>query len=471
MRKHYNITLFILLVTTFFSACKVDDIQPLNALTEENVITNEATAQAVLNNVYTKYRSGFYTAMSGFMIEFLGDGLANLYPSSYGSGDMDVNDVRDDNEFTTGYYTEFYQMINQANWLIALLEAGKAKGLSEVRRDAMISEAKVMRAMGHFNLLRLFGQFYDLNSTFGIVIRTKPAKGLDIAPRNTVRESYDAILEDLKFAKQHGPAGTPHWVASRTTAAAWLAKVYLNMGDYPNAATEALAVIQNSDGYYLEDHYQDIFNKRFDSRETFFSPFADGVNETNYSTQIALSSYSDYYETIADADVPGPGDLAGAGSGYDPRFSFIYADNTAGINTNGKFPFRFSGSSGASGSTLYPLRMAEIYLIYAEAKARIDADVSAEAVARVNEIRNRAGDVLLPIAPSTKQELLMAIYDEKILELAGENGEHWFDMVRYDRLGDISIAERKPTISQVNKLIMPIPRAAMAGNKLLVQNP
>lgn len=167
----------------------------------------------------------------------------------------------------------------------------------------------------------------------------------------------------------------------------------------------------------------------------------------------------------------GSGTLTGSGSGYDPRFAYVYSDNTKGQNDNGKFPQSFSNANGTQGTTFYPLRLAEVYLIYAEAKARNSAAVSPDAVNRVNEVRKRAGTALSAITPTTKKELLMAIYDEKLLELAGENGEHWFDMVRYDRLGDIAIKEYKPTVNDVNKLIMPIPRTARAGNNLLVPNP
>nr|WP_121269789.1 RagB/SusD family nutrient uptake outer membrane protein [Pedobacter schmidteae] len=455
-----------------FSACKIDDIKPMNALTDENVISNEATAQSVLNSVYAKSRV-FYTAMSGYLIEFLGNGLANLQPA-YGSQNMDVNDVRFNDDFVSAYYPEQYQLINQANWLVSLLEQGKAVGLGEQRKNEMIAEARCLRAMAHFNVLRLYGQFYDPNSTYGIVIRTTPGKGLENLPRKTVQQSYDAIVADLEFAAANGPTGVAHRLVSRTTAKAFLAKAYLYMGNYGAAAAQALAVIGNTDGYALENQYADVFKNRFDSKETLFSPFVNGLQEQAGPVyQIRSSSFSADLEQLANAAVAGPGSLSGAGSGYDPRFSYVYAQNSKGINNNGKYPFYVAdpGNGSAFGNTIYPLRMAEVYLIYAEAKARLSTGVDADAVLRVNEIRKRAGVVLSPIAPADKKALLLAIYQEKMLELVGENGEHWFDMVRYDRLGDIAAATTKPSISNVNKLIMPIPQTARAGNKELVQNP
>jgi len=473
MKRWFLNILALIGMTIILTCCEIDDIKPKNALTEENVITNETTARIVLNGVYAKTRTP-NTAISGFVTEFLGNGLENL---SAGNGlpNLAVNDVMSTNAFVSSYYVEQYQLINQANWFITLMEEGKAAGISEERKNEMIGEARCLRALSYFNLLRVYGQFYDLQSAFGVVIRTDPSQRNEVSARSTVKDVYDVITADLNFAAQYGPADVTHRYVGRTTAAALLAKVHLYMGDYTSAAAEALKVINNEDGYALETKYEDVFLKRFDSKETFFAPFVDGVNETTNSiTQIQSTTYSEALQLLADEEIAGEGDLTGTGSGYDPRFSYVYADDTKGPNENGKYPlteYDLSGANEPAGNTFHVLRMAEIYLIYAEAKARLSGGVDAEAVARVNEIRHRAGADLMPIAPATKQELLQAIYKEKFLELVGENGEHWFDIVRYDRLGDLSAVAEKPTVNNANKLIMPMPQTARAGNRLLTQNP
>lgn len=472
MTTYFKYIVISLALINLLGSCEIEKIKPINALTEENVITNVETAQSMLNSVYAETRGEGASSMSGYVIEALGDGL-NFLSGNFGVSGMDINDVRDDNQFASSVYPEQYTVINQANWLISLLEQGKAKGISETRKNEMIAEAKCLRAFAHFNLLRLFGQFYDLSSQYGIVIRTKPARGPEISHRNSVKESYDTIVSDLKFAKEFGPTGVPHWRVSSTTASALLSKVYLYMGDFQAASTESLAVIQNTDGYLLEPTYDKIFQNRFDSKETFFSPFVDGLMERCFTyIGAAISTYSSYLYSLADESVTGVGDLNGNGSGFDPRFSYMYSENTKGYQ-NGKCPFPNTDLNNidAAGNTFYPLRMAEIYLIYAEAQARTSSGISIEAVDKVNEIRLRAGANLSPIAPANKHDLLMNIYNEKLMELIGENGEHWFDMVRYDRLGDIKIQDYKATITNSDKLIMPIPRTALAGNKLLTQNP
>src|SRR5699024_7120511 len=125
------------------------------------------------------------------------------------------------------------------------------------------------------------------------------------------------------------------------------------------------------------------------------------------------------------------------------------------------------------------LRLAEVYLIYAEAAARIsktglpgDPDFD-DAVKRLNFIRKRVG--LKDKSPSTRKELLQDIRIEKLLELWGENGESWFDIVRYAvEAGDVSFATNiKPSIKDEHQYIMPIPYAELGSpnGDEVIQNP
>src|SRR5690606_10428750 len=68
----------------------------------------------------------------------------------------------------------FYKVVDHANWTIQLVGQLPASELSETERNRMIGEARALRAMAHFDALRYFGEFYDLESEFGAVIRTEP---------------------------------------------------------------------------------------------------------------------------------------------------------------------------------------------------------------------------------------------------------------------------------------------------------
>ncbi|MDO5980825.1 RagB/SusD family nutrient uptake outer membrane protein [Flavivirga spongiicola] len=476
MKVIYKIKTVIFLMVLFLSqSCSIDDVVPINELTDLNVIRDENSAQSVLDGIYTQWRSEFTVANAIFLIEFQGD-LILQTAALFGDTGMATNQIPDDNSFIQGYYNTNYKIINNTNWLITKLEAGEAVGISEERKTEMIAEARCQRAMASFDLLRSYGQFYNTSSNFGIVLRDKPAQTLEAAARSSVQESYDFILADLQFAATNAPATVANGgFISRVTANAYLAKVYLYMGDYANAATTANQVIGNGAGYALESAYANIFSGQHLSQEVLFAPFIDGVSQNENMTllnQINRTRYSPALTQLADDQVAGAGSLFGAGTGFDPRYNYAYADATVGPNSHGKYPYvarDLTGTAGRIGLTKFYLRLAEIYLIEAEALARMGAGVDAGALARLNEIRTRAG--VSNETPATKAELLTAIFNEKRLELFSENSESWYDIVRFDRLGDISAASLKPSITNESKLIFPMPRLALASNNLLEPNP
>ena len=117
-------------------------------------------------------------------------------------------------------------------------------------------------------------------------------------------------------------------------------------------------------------------------------------------------------------------------------------------------------------ATHIQLRLAEVYLIYAEAAARSNAPGSPgfqKAVAKLNVVRDRVG--LKGKSPTDKPALLKDIRQEKLRELWGENGEEWFDLVRYAQIaGDVSvITSLKPTVTDPHQYIMPIPLGELSS--------
>lgn len=463
--------LFIGMVT----GCSIEDIKPINQLTEETVITNETSANAVLNRIYNRNRSLYFSSFASVLGYY---GIEqNVLSGLFGDDGFNTNNVQDDSEILQNIYIESYAIINEANFFIELLKSGAAVGLSDSRRNEMLAEARFFRALTHFKLLKIFGQFYDLSSPYGVVAITTPIRNNEAISRSNVQETYDTIIADLEYAMNNGPSGVGHIYVSATTAQALLSKVQLYMGDYANAANNALAVINNTDGYALETVYSDIFTKRWNSSEVLFAPFADGLNEDNTSTGYvfngqSVASPSNLFKDIADAsdgNMDGVEDEFGTPfDGYDTRFLYTYSNATAGPNSNGKYPFQDYSSNGDQGNTYYFLRMAEVYLIYAEAEARRPGGDLNTALEKLNDVRFRAGEPLKNL--TDRSTLLADIRNDKMIELCSENGEPYFDLIRYDRMGDIDASILKATLADA-KHTFPIPASAMAGNTSLVPNP
>jgi hypothetical protein len=460
-------TILLFAIATTITSCDIDDIKPQNKLTTANTIRDEASAQMVLNGVYDLGREFDVSFFPLHLAAYGNEGTIAGFLS--GSKGFNTNEVPVDNIFLTNLYNGHYKIINSCNFLIQELEAGKAIGISEAKKGEMLAEAKFQRALTHFNLLRYFGEFYDLNSTYGVVLKTTFSTKLEAKPRNSVLEVYKQIEEDLLFSATNGPVYVQHFYSGSLAAKALLSKVYLYEKKFNEAALLADEVINNSEGYALETKYAAIFNNSFNSSEVIFAPFTGPDNEGKTAmNQVSRTNYSESLRTLADAQVgtSTDGNLSGAGSGYDPRFLYAYAQATKKTNGNGKYPFVDQISS--QGNTLYHLRLAEIYLIKAEAETRRNGGDLDSALESLNEIRNRAG--VTEKVLSTAATLLEDIRNEKLLELFFENGEGWFDIVRYHSLGNLTASSVKATVVSENQFVLPMPLDVIIGNKAIIQN-
>lgn len=452
----------------FITSCSIDDVQPLNQLTQDNTIRDEVSAQQVLNGVYDLGRDFDVSSFPLYLAAYGNEG--SISGSLNGGNGFNTNEVPVNNQFLANLYNGYYKIINSANFLVQELEAGKVTDASQDRVNQMISEAKIQRALAYFNLVRYFGQFYDLNSTYGVVLRKEFSTELTASPRSSVQEVYTFIKEDLTFAAANGPELVQHFYVGKVTAQALLAKVELYTGNYSEAATLANSVINNTEGYALESNYASIFSNSFNSSEVLFAPFSSaGSDGGSGMDNIRNNTYSQNLKTIADAQVgtANDGDLAGSGSNYDPRFSYAYSDATQGANTQGKYPF--AATANSQNNTMYHLRLAEVYLIHAEAEARKPGGDLNVALGSLNTIRNRVS--VTPKTVSDKATMLEDIRQEKLLELFFENGESWFDLVRYNSLGDLNISSKKASVTTDRQLVLPIPSQVIIGNNNVVQNP
>ncbi len=455
--------LIVLLLCCITTSCSIDDIKPEHKLTDENVIRDAKSAQQVLNGIYDLWRQ-FDLGFFPIHLTALGT-TGQIIGSIKGDKGVNNNELPVMNPYLASIYNEHYKIINDANFLIQKLNEGAAKDITETKKNELVAQAKFNRALAYFQLLKYFGQFYDLSSPYGVVIKTKFSTEKEAKARSSVQEVYDLIVKDLKFAVQNGPKNVAHYYAGSLAAKALLSKVDLYIGNYKESATLANEVIHNSEGYTLESSYSAIYNNTYNSSEAIFVLYHSLEEGGSAMDQINRSSYSANFEALADAQVSGTGDLTGAGQGFDPRFLYAYSDATKGQNQMGKYPF----FSTTQKNTNFYLRLGEIYLIYAEAEARRTGGDLNAALTALNTIRDRAG--VAPKTLTSKKQLLEDIREEKRLELFFETGETWFDLIRYDILGDIDAFSLKPSLTSKTQFTLPIPLKVKTGNKLLEQNP
>lgn len=495
--KNYIYKAIIFSLVLVFGSCDLakdlDDFQPQNALKADNAVTDQASAEMVLIGVYSNFLQSTFSVGANPVATIIPakmsiTGANGWYVNDESIGYVQNNPLPESRDIAQAY-TGYYNMINRANWLIMNIEnnTSEADFSPTTRRAEIIAEAKALRALNHFYLLRNFGQFYDQSSIYGIDLRTSPATSSESRARGTVAEAYASIHADLDDAIANAPYLRDKWYVNQMFARGLKAKVYLYQGDYANAATEAKAVMDAAladPNFGLTATFAELFDhvsgeQVYNNTEALLDVHTDGANGTgsgNFWDGFGAALSPVYYSLAK----TGTSIIGGQVINHDDsRIAFISPLGDFGVFENLKYKPR-----GTDYETIYQLRMAEVYLIYAEAATRADGStVPADALTALNDIRTRAGATTTGAdgfetypGTITYAEFLEAVRIEKMMELATENGETWFDLVRYDYADGFGTgfqaSDVKSTATNSDKFILPIPLASIeAGGGIVVQNP
>lgn len=425
--------------------CSCDDaldVQPENYLFEEQLVTDNSSAQTSLLGAYTQLNSLFINQYPEILPALMDGTLRTTTTGIFIESSLNSFDPTSSTlEF---FYRTPYYVANSAN--ATLKNVADNGEVSETEQERILGEAYFLRAFSHLQTLRYHSQFYDLSSDYGILIRDELSTfGNREKKRATVQESYDFILNDLNECIDRNVPFTSNYFASAIAAKAYKANVLLYMGGDSNY-TEAINLVDEvitSGDIELESNFEDVFVNGVDNSEVIFARTNDG--------QSSKSVY--FYQTISKASTWLIDFLED-----DPRATYTFTASSAKIN-------KVYLTSIPGGPTNY-MRLAEVYLIKAECQARLNLLTEAEAT--LNIIRNRAYNGAAPVLVyTTQEELLDLIFDEYIRELCFEAGTVWTTAIRYGK-----VEELKPDVTSSNQYIMPIPLLELQTNSLFGdQNP
>ncbi|MCI2227628.1 RagB/SusD family nutrient uptake outer membrane protein [Polaribacter sp. MSW13] len=446
MKKIYYILIAIMFVTTSCELTDVLDNNPPNNLVPENVVKNQADLEALLNGVYStiisRTTSYYYHEFETMPSALVG----TMKQSGFGAANNDIRDNSVDfqNTVIRNYWNIVYEVVNLSNNVIDQAENLSEEEISESKRVEIIGEAKFLRAMATFDILRYFGQYWDESSNYGIVIRTEPSNFVTRSKaRSTVAESYNQIYLDLEDAITDAPDFSVSYRASKTAAKALKARVLLYNGKFSEAAILA--------GQVIDEGTRTL-------ETTFESTFTDGLN----STEMILMTYRDANSDVDQNNRKRYYSGRAASSGWfktlisgDPRESFTYSGSVI-KKVNQASTYR----------PTYYLRLAEMYLIKAEGLAN-SGETLLNSKKPLDIIRNRAGTGNSPA--TTMAELKEDIFEEYAKELAYENGSVWAAAIRFGKIMTL-----KPSVTSSNQYILPIPEEEIIGNgeiNLENQNP
>lgn len=456
--------LFILSTATLLSSCSQNfDALPGNQVTEEDVFKSEEGFKTAANGLYATLQNPQY--YGGSMIT-----ITELYTSYSAAGGYDDATLTNINVAATSgdeqkleatnprlrnIWVAIYNTIRATN---IFLSKGKNNNKpDEISADAVWNNLKAqalgIRALAHLDLLRLYGKHWDITSNDGIPV-VKYVPTADAKPkRNTVADTYKAILEDLDEAEtilteSANQANSIEAVGSgKNYIDLWVikalkARTYLYKGDKANAILFADAVIANYTADYLATDLSKYYASRNSGSESIFelsfsNQNASALNLTTYKNSTALIN-----DLIAGVNVSYLNDniFSKTGDGVvgtSQRSSLFEEDRTT----------KYASAPVLKNNPAYIIRLAEMYLIKAEANNFTMTDLA--------DLRAARG-----VTGATTANDAEGMFEEIVAELNFEGGHVMCARAR------LNIDNYKTS----GKGIFPIPATELLANPNMVQN-
>ena len=493
MKTHITlITLSIVFV--FLMGCDDLDYKPIDQLSNEQVQDSPELLYNVTIGTYSRLREQSYVRNRQGTQEFPSDDA--VWVKNSGSHLMFTYSYRHivNSNVSTSFWEEAYQGIYSANKVIEAIDDNASQDRLQIKGENLF-----LRAFMHYDLVRIFSRPYSQNpeTNLGVMIRDN-TDVTALPPRSTVKETYEFIESDLLKAADLMTENKSAIFASKEVAWALLARLYLYMEQHDNAIEYADKVI-NSGRYELLDTEQ--FGNYFrllpeNNPETIF---AIKIQETENMGKGSIGSlyhgdggWGEMFasQTYRDLLYQNPNDERT--NFIDP--DYIYdeegnkipdPDEDVGYLLRQRdglsqyFINKYTYEDGVPMlSSPIVLRLAEMYLIKAEAFAKTGRE--AEAIEMVNIIRERAGltgDQLFSVDDLKGYDsVLDVVLDERRLELAWE-GHRSFDLFRNNRTMDRSYVQPfgwsgpRSVPPTSNSIVHLIPESEIALNPNLVQNP
>lgn len=448
---------FILCVLVLISSCEdfVDVEPPITEVVSETVYTNDETAIAAMRGVYIDMVSNGFASGNQFSVTNLVGLSSDELLDFQGDNDrveLNRNALSTTNGNIARLWNEAYGSIYNANSVLEGLR--NSNGLTNELIMQLEGEAKFVRAFFHFYLANLFGDVPIVTST-DFRINNE-------IPRSAVQDVFQQVVLDLQeaqnvLAEDYSFSDDERVQPNQFAAIALLARAYLYTGDWTNAEIQATRIIDNTSLYNLENDLNNVFLANSVEAIWQLKPIFPGQNTRE--ARIFINEVSPSFQVLRD-------ELLNAFELNDSRRT-NWVDSIIFEGTTYYHPFKYKINQNNEPLTEYSmvLRLAEQYLIRAEAKAQMNDIVGAQA--DLNIIRNRAG---LPNTTANDQSsLLLAIEQERRIELFTEWGHRWLDLRRANRLDAVlSLISLKDW--QSTDQLFPIPESDRLINTKLTQN-
>jgi len=455
-----KITVSLLLVASLVIATGCEDFlqkDPQGELTQEAFPVTASDALLATNAVYVSVRNWAYHSGGYPIMDIMSD---DAHKGSNPNDQLPTVGPFETFTYTTTqdgldrWWSALYEGIKRAN---VVIEKVPSITMEEQLRTRYIAEARFLRGLFYFDLVRAFGGVPKVTTTV-------PATKI---PRSTASEIYELVITDLEYAAQYLPEKSLYGPddagrATKGAAKSLLARVYLFLGDYENAEKYALEVIA-SDEYDLEDNFADANGENGEHGvESVFEVGAmevEGAGGNQYANtqgvrgspnrgwgfnrpSLDLRNSFEPGDPRLDATIIDLGETLDGiliiGDGTTPDEVVVDGTVTEVECYNQKVWYPGTNTITQWGHNRRLIRYADVLLMAAEALN--ENDKPGDALLYLNEVRERAREgnssILPDVTVTGKDDLRTAILEERRHELALEGHRFW-DLVRTGRAATV----------------------------------
>lgn len=455
----------ILLVFSLFFLSNCSDyldVNPPLKLSPNQVYDNLTSLERLTMGMYDGMQSRhYYGAVMIYLPEVMSDIAQTSRPGV--RTETFYNYYHNPTNTATNTFRKIYYVNNIANRVLANIDKVNAPTVADQqKRDRLKGEALAIRALTHFDALRLFAKQYMLDKNApGIPLITSVQAPEDKPARAKVAQVYEQIEKDLKAAIDWLPLQKRSGQINRWAAKALLAKVYLYEGKNQEAFDLSEQVIKGG-AYQLApgNKYVSSFNEKDNSESLFevVNTLDDNAGREGIGNLLNPEGYHALLVTkkLRALIALDPEDI---------RNQLFEADKFK----SDRFIKKYPGANNGMVSQVRVLRLSEVYLIAAETAQKL-GNASAAAT-YLNAIAQRANAK----AEEIQNPGLERILEERAKELVMEGNRLW-DLVRnrkdVDRNADGALTSAPLHISHTDhRVVLPIPQSEIDKNSSLVQNP
>lgn len=441
--------LYILPFLIVLSSCKKFlDVQPQQQVNESQAITDGGSATAAVNGLYNSLGADNYYGSNFPAISYLYGSDIVWTGSQAAPQEISAHKTTAFNSYIGNAWGAIYKTILSANYILEAVPKLSDPLFTTALKNQYLGEAYAIRALSYFDLARGWGGVQ-------LILTPTHTEGDHAGiKRSTLADTYAQVLKDLNAAEPLLPATTNRNRFTRKTVWALKARFYLYNQQWDLAEQYASKIIGDNTNYNLLKPYSAFFaNNAVATTESVFEIAYSTSFKNGHSVWFlppALGGRREWAPSSTLVSLLNDPTVGGS------RSTLIARTAPPGNLWYGKLYYRTPLGTDPA----YVLRVAELYLIRAEASAQ--QNKLSEALADLNAVRDRSG-----IAASTavsQGDILLAIEAERRVEFPFE-ADRWFNLVRTNRVAAVL------GITDQTKYLFPIPASELLADPALTPNP